>query len=133
MTRHILTVVGYIVATFGAQATSHFLLFSDHYAEVSHIKKEPVLALGVVSMLIQGSILSFMFAQSKFVSQSIFDAVKVSWAFGLFLVSYIGLAEAAKYTVPSASSWIGVEFLVGFIQFTCAGVFMGLAHSPKVK
>jgi hypothetical protein len=58
----------------------------------------------------------------------LFESVKVAWLFGLFLVSYIALAEAAKYSVPNISEWIGVEFLVGFVQFTLAGTFLGLAH-----
>jgi hypothetical protein len=128
MGKHILTVIGYIAATFATQATSHFLLFTQHYSAVSHIKAEPIFALGFTSMIVQGTVLSIVFANSKFIGRSIFHAVVLAWLFGAFLVSYIGLAEAAKYAVPSVPSWIGVEFLVGSVQFTIAGVFLGLAH-----
>lgn len=131
MKKHILTVLGYFVATFASQATSHFLLFKQHYAEVTYMKPEPVFALGFTSMILQGTILSVVYSRSKFATKSLFDAVKLAWLFGLFLVSYIGLAEAAKYTVPDMASWIGVEFFVGFIQFTLAGTFLGLAHKSK--
>lgn len=69
-----------------------------------------------------------MFANSRFSGKSIFHGVIFAWLFGAFLVSYIGLAEAAKYAVPSVPSWIGVEFLVGSAQFTIAGILLGLAH-----
>jgi hypothetical protein len=72
-----------------------------------------------------------VYSRSKFATKSLLDAVKLAWLFGLFLVSYIGLAEAAKYSVPDVSSWIGVEFFVGFIQFTLAGIFLALAHKSK--
>ena len=131
MKRHILAVIGYIAATFATQATSHFLLFREHYAAVSYMKSEPVFALGITSMIIQGIVISVVFANSRFSGKTLFDALKLTWLFGVFLVSYIGLAEAAKYAVPSIPSWIGVEFLAGAIQFTLAGIFLWLAHRAK--
>ncbi|MDA8180297.1 MAG: hypothetical protein M0T69_12340 [Deltaproteobacteria bacterium] len=128
MGKHILSVIGYIAATFATQATSHFLLFAQHYSAVPYIKSDPIFALGFLSMIIQGAVLSVVFAQSRFSGKSVFHGVVFAWLFGAFLVSYIGLAEAAKYAVPSVPSWIGVEFLVGSAQFTIAGIFLGLAH-----
>ncbi len=115
MKKHILTALGYIVATFATQATSHFVVFAKHYADVAILKAEPNFALGFSSMIIQGLILSFVFEKSTFATESTFDSVKLAWLFGLFLVSYIALAEAGKYSVPNVTSWIAVEFLVGFI------------------
>ncbi len=128
MKKHFLSILGYILATFGAQATSHFLLFTKHYAEVPYIKQEPIFALGFLSMILQGTVLSVVYANSRFATKSLFDAVKLAWLFGVFLGSYIALAEAAKYAVPDVVTWIGVEFLVGFVQFTGAGVLLGFAH-----
>jgi hypothetical protein len=51
-------------------------------------------------MVIQGSILSDVFAGSRCDTGRLKDAIVLSWLFGAFLVSYIALAEAGKYTVP---------------------------------
>lgn len=128
MGKHILAVIGYIAATFATQATSHFLLFAQHYSAVPYIKGDPIFALGFLSMIVQGSVLSVVFARSRFSGKSVFHSVVFAWLFGAFLVSYIGLAEAAKYAVPSVPSWIGVELLVGSAQFTIAGILLGLSH-----
>jgi hypothetical protein len=126
--KHLLAILGYVVATFVTQAISHFVLFKDHYAAVPYLKAEPVFALGFLSMIVQGTILSVVYAGSRFRDGSMLGAMKLSWLLGAFLVSYIGLAEAAKYTVPAIPSWIGVEFLSGAIQFTLAGAFLALSH-----
>jgi hypothetical protein len=131
MGKHVLAVIGYIAATFATQATSHFLLFAGHYSAVSYMKSDPIFALGLSSMIVQGTVMSIVFANSTFSGKSVFHGVVFAWFFGAFLVSYIGLAEAAKYAVPSVPSWIGIEFLVGSIQFTIAGIFLGLAHRRK--
>ena len=131
MKQHILAVLGYIVATFFTQASSHFLLFKEHYAEVSYLRSEPIFAFGFAAMIIEGIVLSVVFANSRYSRKSLLEALKLSWMFGLFLVSYIALAEAAKYVVPNISSWIGVELLAASIQFTLAGLFLWLAHRVK--
>ena len=131
MKKHVLTVLGFIVATFGSQGTSHFFLFTKHFADVTYMRPEPIMPLGFLVMTLEGTILSFIFVNSRFSTKSLFDAVKFSWLIGLFLVSYIAFTEPAKYAVPDIASWIGVELLVGFIQFTLAGVFLGLAHGAR--
>jgi hypothetical protein len=126
--KHILSVLGYIVATFAVQAISHFVVFAQHYSGISIIKPEPNFALGFTSMIIQGAVLSYIFARSRFNDGSMKGATIVAWLFGAFLVSYIALAEAGKYNVPSVASWIAVEALAGFTQYTLVGICLGLAH-----
>ena len=43
---------------------------------------------------------------------------------------YIGLAEAAKYQVPSVGSWVLVESLNAFAQFTIYGALVGYIQRP---
>ncbi|MGQ0534032.1 MAG: hypothetical protein ACT4OF_15275 [Caulobacteraceae bacterium] len=129
MLRHAVSVVAYIVATVATQAVSHFWINAAHYAAVPYIKPEPIFALGIASMVIQGAVLSYVYANSRFGENGLKGALLLAWLLGDFLVSYIGLAEAAKYAVPSVASWIAVEVLTGAAQFTLAGLLLWLAHN----
>lgn len=128
MKRHIFSIVGYVFATFLVQGLSHFVVFAKHYAGIPILKAQPIFALGFSSMLIQGAILSFLFANSHFDNGRLPEALRFAWLFGAFLVSYIALAEAGKYAVPSIASWIAVEAGAGLVQFTLVGVLYWLAH-----
>lgn len=128
MKRHLLSVLGYALATFATQATSHFAVNAAHYAAVAYLRPDPIIPLGLLSMLVQGAALSLVYARSRFAEAGIKGAVALSWLLGAFLVSYIALAEAGKYGVPDVGSWIAVEVSVGFVQFTLAGLLLGLAH-----
>ena len=130
---HLLALLGYIVASFVTQALSHFVLFKAHYDAVPWIKTDPVFAFGITSMIVQGLILSYVYSKSAFRTGNLFDAVKLSWLFGAFLVSYIALGEAAKYAVPDMASWIGVEILAGAVQYTLAGFFLAFAHRGALQ
>ena len=131
MRRHILSVLGFMVASFFTQATSHFVIFTQHYAAVPIMRAETIFPLGFATMIIQASVLSYVFANSRFAGGSRMDAVRFAWLFGAFGVSYAALGEAAKYNVPSIPSWLAVEAGVGFVQYTLFGILLGLAHGVK--
>ncbi len=126
MIAHVATVVGYVAATLLVQGTSHFVVNAGHYAGVAHIRAEPVFALGIASMVIQGSILSAVYARRR--SDRPWAALGLAWAFGGFLLSYMALAEAGKYTVPDPASWIAVETVAAAIQYSLIGAVLWLAH-----
>ena len=131
MKKHLLTVLGYVVATFAVQGASHFAVFAKHYADIGILRAQPEFMLGFASMLVQGTILSVVFARSRYTTESLTGAVKLAWLFGLFLLSYISLAEAGKYAIADVPSWIAVELSTGLVQFTLIGVFLWLAHRPS--
>ena len=128
MAKHILSVLAYVVATFATQAISHFLIAARHYAEVSYMRKDPIFPLGLLSMVIEGAVLSILFAALPKSSNWLADGLKFGWLAGAFAIGYAGLAEAAKYQVPSVGSWILVESLAAFVQFSIAGLLIAFIH-----
>jgi len=127
-----LAILVYVVATFATQAVSHFGVNAAHYAAVTYLRAQPLFALGILSMLIQGSIMAYLYAQLPGAGRSIGHAVFFGWLVGGILVSYEGLVEAGKYTVPAVGSWIAVEVGAGFVQFTLYGALLGWVHRARV-
>jgi len=131
MRKHLLAVLAYVVATFATQAASHFGVNAAHYAAVTYLRAQPIFVLGVLSMLIQGSIMSYLYAQLPQSGRSTGHAVLFAWLVGSILVSYEALAEAAKYSVPSVAS-IAVEVAAGFVQFTLYGALLGWVYRARM-
>jgi hypothetical protein len=125
--RHGFAVGAYVLATFGVQALSHFVVNTDHYAAITWLRDQPIFPLGVLSMLIQGFVLSVLHSRTTGTRGSLGHALTFAWLAGAYLVSYPALAEPAKYAVPATGSWIGVEAVAGFAQFTIYGILLGLA------
>ncbi len=86
------------------------------------------MALGFLTMIIQGFILTFVMTKISSTGAPLKDELLVSLSFGLFLAAYIALAEPAKYAAPSIPSWVLTEGLVSTIQFVVFGVVLGLIH-----
>jgi hypothetical protein len=128
-----LTVLAYVVVTFAVQGASHFAVFAAHFATIPIMRAEPVIAMGLGSMLIQGVLFALLFPAFQRGSDAVWDGVKFSWALGGFLASYIVLGEAGKYAIPSIASWIAVEGSVAFVQYTLFGVLLGLIHRRRAE
>ncbi len=124
----VLTVLAYVLTTFAVQGGSHFVVNAGHYAAISIMRPEPVIAMGVASMVVQGSIFALLFPVFNRGPSTVRNALVFSWALGAFLASYIVLGESGKYAVPSIPSWIRVEASVAAVQYTVFGLLLGLVH-----
>jgi len=131
--KHTLSVLAYVLATFTTQALSHFVVNAGHYATVGYMRAEPIFPLGVASMIVQGTIFSYLYSRMAMPRASMSHAVGFSWLVGGVLVSYIALAEPAKYAVPAVLPWMAIEALAGFVQFTVFGVLLGLVYRGQVS
>ncbi len=124
----VLTVLAYMIVTFGVQGASHFAINVEHYAAISIMRSEPIIPMGLASMIIQGLLFAYLFPIFNRGSNPVRDALFFSWALGGFLASYIVLGEAGKYAIPSISSWIALELSVAAVQYTIFGLLLGLLH-----
>lgn len=128
-----LGILAYIVASFVVQALSHFVINKEHFAGITFMRAEPIMALGIFTMLIQGTILTYFYRLIPKAGHQILHGLKYGLLMGVFLVSYIALVEPSKYTAPSISSWILVEGLAGLIQFSLFGVVLGIIFRNASK
>ncbi len=132
MTKHLLSVLAFIVVSFVVQGLNHFVINQAHYENIDFARAEPVMALGFLAMIIQGLILTFAMTRIVSTGNRLQDGLLVSISFGLFLAVYIALAEPAKYAAPSIPSWFMTEGLASTIQFLIFGVVIGLIHRKFV-
>lgn len=128
MKRPILTVLAFMVVSFGVQGISHFVINADHFATITFMRPDPVLPMGFAAMIIEALIFSFVMSRLWPDGATMRQALVVSACFGGFLASYIVLAEPAKYAAPSIPAWVVVESIASFVQFAVFGVLLGLIY-----
>src|SRR5258706_13131548 len=93
MRKHALAVLAYGVATFLTQGLSHFVVNKSHYAGVAYLRPDPILPLGVAAMLIQGTILSYLYVRLGDQQNSFLHAVSFGWWIEAILVIHLAPAE----------------------------------------
>ena len=128
----LLTVIAYVVCTFGVQGASHFAINAEHFAAIPIMRADPVIAMGVLAMLVQGTLFALLFPVFNQGGRPVWNGLVFSLALGGFLASYIVLGEAGKYAIPSIASWIGVELSAAIVQYAAFGVLLGLIHRRPI-
>lgn len=125
-----LAVLAYVVCTFLIAALWHLVLFKPVYDELAiFTRKEPLIPLGLVSMLMQGLILSYLyplFAQGKY---SVRTGASFGLLMGVLLVSSAVFAEAGKQNVTSLPTWLTLESVYYLLQFAVVGAVIGLIYT----
>ena len=122
------TVLAYVATTLAVQGGSHFGINAAYYAAIPIMRAEPVVAMGLTSMIIQGLIFAWLYPTFAGGASTVRKGIVFSWALGGFLASYIVLGEVGKYAIPSIPRWIAVEASVALVQYTLFGVWLGLIH-----
>jgi hypothetical protein len=117
--------LAYFGASFLVQFISHFVVNTDHYHSIPFMRPEPLMFLGLITMILQGIILSTIYLKWASGDYNIMQGLKFSWLMGAFFVSYLALVEADKYAVPNVTKWIIIEGTAGTLQFTLFGLLLG--------
>lgn len=128
LARVALTVVSYMAVTFGVQGASHFAVNADYYAGIAIMRHEPIIAMGLAAMVIQGLIFAWLFPTFNRGPNPVRNGILFSCTLGAFLASYVLLGEAGKYSIPSISAWIAIEGSFAAVQFILFGALLGLLH-----
>jgi len=121
--------LAYTLVTFPLAVVWHVVLFEEKYRTFGYFDGEPSFALGFLTILIQGFMLSLLYPYFNLPGQGISRGLKYSLLVGVFFWSSHVLAFVAKQVVDSSFSFIFLETIYLLIQFGIYGVLIGLIHS----
>jgi len=130
-----LAALGYIIGTFIIGFVWHLVLFKDVYDGFGVYNREPpIIPMGLGSMVIQGIILAYLYAQY---AQAVrgrpwTDAIAFNLLVGLFFTSGTILALAAKAQINGLAAWFGYNAVFSLLQFGLSGlVFAWVFHRSR--
>lgn len=130
----IITTLCYLIPTMILGMVWHFNLFPQIYENLGiYNRKDPIIPLGLTSMLVQGFIIAYLYPFYSKGENSLKKAVQFSLLMGLFLFSVSTLANAAKIEVTSMQMWLLIQTAFHLIQFLAAGVLIGLFTSKNAN
>lgn len=128
-TRFITAVFGYVLVTFVIAAGWHLMLFKELYDELGIFTRgEPLIALGVVSMLMQGVVLAYWYPRWSRGGTPVREGIRFGFVAGVLMASIAVFAEAGKQYVSSLSTWLIFESLYYLLQFSIAGAVIALIY-----
>ncbi len=129
----LLGTLAYTLITFPLAVVWHVVVFEDKYRAFGYFNGEPSFTLGLLTIAIQGFMLSFLYPYFNFSGNGITKGIKYSLLIGLFFWSSHVLAFVAKQVVENSLSFIFMESFYLLIQFGIYGVAIGLIHDQNAK
>jgi hypothetical protein len=133
---HKLTLLGtlsYTLVTFPLAVVWHVVIFEEKYHAFGYFEGEPNFMLGLLTIIIQGYVLSLLYPYVKFKGQGIIRGLKYSLLIGVFFWSSHVLAFVAKQVVDSSLSFIVMESFYLLIQFAIYGLFISKIYSKALE
>lgn len=124
--------LAYTVVTFPLAVIWHVIVFKEQYQSFSYIEGEPNFLLGLVTIIIQGIILSFLYPFVSFQGKSVVRGLKYSLLIGLFFWTSHVLAFMAKQNVSNSMLFISMESFYLLLQFGMFGVLIGFIYAKAL-
>ncbi len=127
--RFLSATIGYVAVTFILAVLWHLVLFKGTYEQLGYIaRKEPGFVLGFLSMIFQGAVLAWLFPIISKGEATLGKGVRFALVMGIFFWSCHVLAAAAKQNISPLSTFLPMESVYLALQFTLAGLILGLAY-----
>ena len=127
----ILGTVAYTVGTFFLAVVWHVGLFEEEYHSFGYFEGEPNFAIGLLTIFIQGVILSALFPRVRLQGNSLYRGLKFSLLVGTFFWTSHVLAFVAKQSVENVSMFTAMETIYLVLQFGLFGILIGAIYREK--
>lgn len=122
MGRFVRAALAYIIVTFALAASWHLVLFKGVYDHLGIFnRREPLIALGVLSMVVQAVVLAYVYPFFYRGGGAVREGLRFGAVMGAFIASSAVLATAGKHEVSSLGTWLVLESAFYAIQFAIVG------------
>jgi len=129
----ILGTTAYTICTFSLAVGWHVLLFKERYESFGYFEREPDFLLGLLTIVLQGVLLSTLFPMLKTEGTSFRRGIKFALITGAFFWTSHVLAFVAKQKVPEVSAFIWMETAYLLLQFGLFGLIIGVIHREEIQ
>lgn len=129
----ILGTAAYTVCTFSLAVGWHVLLFQERYESFGYFEGEPDFLLGLLTIVLQGVLLSALFPMLKAEGTSFRRGIKFAFIAGAFFWTSHVLAFVARQKVPEVSAFIWMETAYLLVQFGLFGLILGVIYRGEIQ
>lgn len=117
--------LAYSLGTFALAVVWHILLFEPQYLAFGYFEGEPNFALGLLSIVIQGLVLSYLYPLVALPGEGVARGLRYSLVAGLFFWTSHVLAFTAKQSTPGVLAFALMESFYLLLQFGLYGALIG--------
>jgi len=127
--RLVLATISYVVLTMAIAYPWHMIWFHSLYGKMgAYTRPEPSIPLGMLSMLVQGVVIAYLYPFYYRSGNPVLHGIKFSFLIGAVVYSVMGFAMAAKIDINPISSYLLYSAFFQLLQFILTGAALGLIY-----
>lgn len=131
MKKRILAVLAYVLPTFPLGYFWHLTRFADNYKSLGVYRDEPIIPIGLCSMLVQGVAWSYVY-ERMFAGEPIWrGAMKFALLAGSIAWSFMVLAVGAKHQLNSVAGFMSIETAFVALQYAVISPLIAAVYATK--
>ena len=119
----------YTLVTFPLAVVWHVVVFEEQYRSFGYFAGEPSFSLGLLTILIQGLLLSAMYPRFHTAGSVLVRGLKFAAVIGAFFWTSHVLAFVAKQSVASQYLFVAMETFYLAVQFGVFGVLIAAIYA----
>ena len=125
----IISTISYVVLSMAIAYPWHIVWFHDAYARMGAVTRaEPIIPLGMLTMVIQGIVIAYLYPFYYRGGNPVFQGVKFTFIIGLLIYSVMGLAIPAKMNIEPIGEYLAYHTVFQTIQFLLTGAALGMIY-----
>lgn len=131
MKKRALAVLAYMIPTFPLGYFWHLTVFAGYYESLQVYREDVIIPFGILSMLVQGVIWSFIY-ERLFAGQPIIRGAARFAALACPLAwSFMVVAVGAKHQMSSVSGFLTIETAFIFVQYLIVSPLIAAVYARK--
>ena len=124
--------IAYTVGTFSLAILWHVILFEDRYRTFGYFEGEPNFIVGLLTILVQGTILSVLFPLVRLSGSAYVRSFKFALLIGTFFWTSHVLAFVAKQAIDNPGVFVAMETVYLCLQFGLFGLLIGFIYREEI-
>jgi hypothetical protein len=124
----LLGALAFFISSFVIQGMLTFALAGDYFSTISIMRNPPILILSLPQTIVSGIAFAILYPSTKFKGSPVVRGLIFGLLIGFIMVPFVALDLPARFMIPSAGIWIGVQGLLGMLHYAIAGILIGLIY-----
>jgi hypothetical protein len=125
--------VAFFISSFVIQGLLGFVLGRDYFLSITIMRQTPIAHLSMSSTIVAGIAVAILYPITSLSGAPLLRGLKFGLLTGLIMTPFVALDIPGRFMIPTESTWILLQGVLGIVHSAVAGIFIGLIYGKDTK
>jgi hypothetical protein len=125
--------VAFFISSFVIQGLLGFVLGGDYFLSITIMRPNPIAYLSMSSTIFAGIAIAILYPITNLSGTPLLRGLKFGFLTGVMMTPFVALDIPGRFMIPSESTWILLQGVLGLVHSSVAGILIGLIYGKDTK